>query len=354
MAMNPTQRRLAFCLIGTSFVLGQAACNSSSDNNSGGSQAPGSASPGPTPSSAPSATPSSSPANGFLWNQVSEQTECGGTDPSECAGFYGFTISNDGTYEIGPSPSGVVMQGTLTTSEFGLINRDASLVAGETLGSEYTCESSQFTPATQDNIGILFPGQSTGTVVYQQELATQGSNCFLGAGPNEVQLHSDMRALMLNLYTLPFPPVASPSPSFSPSPTPSESVTPSPSPSPSSSGVSTEGTAIATGTWGGEHVKLDETKTEAKFTFECAKGQTTGPIEVNSDGKFSVAGTYSITGGPEIQGAPQKFSATYTGTVEDNTMDLTVTYTDANGQRQQTPYELDFGDKGTLNQLCIE
>ena len=35
-------------------------------------------------------------------------------------------------------------------------------------------------------------------------------------------------------------------------------------------------------------------------------------------------------------------------------MNLTVTYTNASGQKQQTTYKLIFGDRGTLNQLCIE
>jgi len=351
--MNSFQKRwLELSLICTSIVLGQAACS-----NNGVSEpvppppvipAPGTASPTPAPSPSPSASPSSSPSSGFAWNQVSEQTECETGTPNSCLGFYGFTVENDGTYEIGPSPSGFVLHGTLNASEFAMINRDATQLSTETLGSDYTCESGQFTPGVQDNVGVLFPGESTGTVVYQQELATQGSNCFLGAGPNALQLHTDMHALLTELYTLPFPPSASPSPS----PSPSESISPSPSPSPSASTIS--GTPIQNGTWGGNHVRLTETSTSAKFTFECASGQIQGPITVNASGQFSATGIYTLRGGIQIQGVSQQFPATFSGSVEDGTMDLTVAYTDGAGHHQRTQYQLDLGDNGILSQLCIE
>ena len=231
--------------------------------------------------------PISSPAPGFSWNELSEQTECGPTDPSECPGFYGFTVLNDGSYLVGPTPDGSVKRGLLTAGEFSMLNRDASLLAGEELGSEYTCDSSQYTPGIQDNIGVLFPGDTSGTVVFQGELATQGSNCYLGAGPNALQLHSDMHALLSELYPVPFPSASSPSPS--------PSVQPSPSPSPTSSGTDE---AIQTGTWGGEHVQLKETKKNATFTFDCATGQIQAPILVDSNGYFSMSGSYTLQNGP--------------------------------------------------------
>lgn len=347
--MKPSDSSLSHRLLGLSLLcsltmLGQAAC---SQGNSvpipQGSPQPRVASPtpAPSPSTSPSG-PSSSPSPGFAWNAVSEQTECGATAPGECPGFYGFTVYNDGTYLIGPASNGEALNGSLSPGEFSIVNRDAVLPAGEQLGDQYICESSQYTANAADNVGVLFPGDSTGTVVFQGELATQGSNCYLGAGPNALQLHSDMHALLSELYPIPFP-------------SPSSSVTPSPSPSASPSpSESATGGPIQNGIWGGEHVQLNETRVGASFTFECAGGQTNGPIEVSFNGSFSISGTYSKHGGPIIVGIPQQFKATYSGTVEDDTMDLTVTYTDASRQLHKIPYELIYGEKGTLSELCIE
>jgi hypothetical protein len=99
---------------------------------------------------------------------------------------------------------------------------------------------------------------------------------------------------------------------------------------------------------------LIETSTAANFTFECASGKTPGPITVNADGQFSATGIYTLRGGPQIQGVSQQFPATFTGSVEDRSMDLTVAYTDGAGHQQRTQYQLDLGDNGVISQLCIE
>jgi hypothetical protein len=51
------------------------------------------------------------------WTSVSERTACEALDPSMCPGLYGFTIDSAGNYVAGPSPTAVVVKGTITADE---------------------------------------------------------------------------------------------------------------------------------------------------------------------------------------------------------------------------------------------
>ena len=84
--------------------------------------------------------------------------------------------------------------------------------------------------------------------------------------------------------------------------------------------------AVAAGTWGGEHIILEVTDKGADVEFDCAHGQITQPMALDSHGHFDVAGTFSPEhGGPvrrdeETTAAPARYSGHVTG----DTMELTI------------------------------
>jgi hypothetical protein len=77
-------------------------------------------------------------------------------------------------------------------------------------------------------------------------------------------------------------------------------------------------------TWGGAHVRMEVTNDGATLEFDCATGSITEPLP--SEGKFSVKGTFTPEhGGPIRQNeASRTTPATYSGTIEGDTMDLRI------------------------------
>jgi hypothetical protein len=91
---------------------------------------------------------------------------------------------------------------------------------------------------------------------------------------------------------------------------------------------------IATGTWGGDHIRLDVASSGATTEYDCAHGTIDEPIVVDNNGRFSVSGTHTAEhGGPVRNDDPQdRHPARYDGRVVGDTMELTVTVADT-GQR---------------------
>jgi len=91
---------------------------------------------------------------------------------------------------------------------------------------------------------------------------------------------------------------------------------------------------IATGTWGGDHIRVDVASTGATTEYDCAHGTIDQPIVVDSSGRFSVSGTHTPEhGGPVRTDDPQdRHPARYDGRVVGDMMELTVTVIDT-GQR---------------------
>jgi len=88
-----------------------------------------------------------------------------------------------------------------------------------------------------------------------------------------------------------------------------------------------DGSAVASGAWGGEHIVLEVSERGAEAEFDCAHGQVTQPMMLDKHGDFDVAGTFTPEhGGPvrreeNVTAAP----ARYSGHVDGHTMSLTVT-----------------------------
>ncbi|MDQ2977323.1 MAG: hypothetical protein M3R69_18170 [Acidobacteriota bacterium] len=89
---------------------------------------------------------------------------------------------------------------------------------------------------------------------------------------------------------------------------------------------------LATGTWGGQHIRVVIGSGSATIEYDCAHGIIAGPLTFNTNGNFTWKGSHSREhGGPtrigeQYQGEP----AVYSGSVKGDTMTLTVTLAKTN------------------------
>jgi hypothetical protein len=101
---------------------------------------------------------------------------------------------------------------------------------------------------------------------------------------------------------------------------------------PPGSGTPVPGTAPLTeGRWGGTGLQMDVRSDGAHIEFDCARAEIKQPLMTRPDGSFEWVGTYvQEHGGPVLIDDSQGRPARFTGTVSNNVMTLTITYTDDN------------------------
>jgi hypothetical protein len=150
------------------------------------------------------ATQSPQKEQGPAW-ELNYQATCMGTgaatDPSSCAGAYGFTVNADGTYQVGPGPRGEVIKGKLDHDDFtSLTTLTSSLVGGNSVLSTESCNGG-FSRAEDYTLTLVKHGKK------KEVLNKKGANLcslHLEAQPAE-DLHNEIIDLTEKYYTLPFP-----------------------------------------------------------------------------------------------------------------------------------------------------
>ena len=103
---------------------------------------------------------------------------------------------------------------------------------------------------------------------------------------------------------------------------------------------------IAQGAWGGEHISMKVEAKSATIEYDCASGVIDGPLIVDSNGHFNLRGTHKMErGGPvRLNDEPKPIPATYTGSINGNTMTLTLKLADA----EDETFTLEKGKTGEL------
>ena len=103
---------------------------------------------------------------------------------------------------------------------------------------------------------------------------------------------------------------------------------------------------IATGVWGGQHINLEADEKSATIEYDCANGSIDGPLVVDGNGKFSWRGTHRMERGGPIRAdeKSKEYPATYTGSVNGNTMTLTLRVSDMD----EETFTLEKGKPGDL------
>ncbi len=102
--------------------------------------------------------------------------------------------------------------------------------------------------------------------------------------------------------------------------------------------------------WGGDHVRLEVTRNGAELEFDCATGTITEPLP-DTDGTFSLKGTFTPErGGPTRDGETSRSDATYSGTIENDTMSLRIVLAgaDRDQDREAATYVLVKGRLGRV------
>ena len=101
------------------------------------------------------------------------------------------------------------------------------------------------------------------------------------------------------------------------------------------------------GEWGGTHISMDVGEHSATIEYDCATGEINGPLKVDDEGKFQLPGTFTPErGGPVRAGeTPQSQPATYSGTINGNTMTLILK---VSGVDETETFTLERGKPGRL------
>lgn len=82
---------------------------------------------------------------------------------------------------------------------------------------------------------------------------------------------------------------------------------------------------LATGTWGGQSIRIAVRNGSAAIEYDCANGTITGPLTLDGKGNFRWKGTHARErGGPTRMGDSQGEPAIYSGSVKGSTLTLTV------------------------------
>jgi hypothetical protein len=105
---------------------------------------------------------------------------------------------------------------------------------------------------------------------------------------------------------------------------------------------------LATGIWGGQHIRIDVTRDTARIEYDCATGTIGGPLTLNSKGQFTWRGFHTREHGGPIRSdeTANKQPAVYSGWVKGTSMSLTVKLADT-GETLST-FTLRRGNSGRV------
>ena len=60
---------------------------------------------------------------------------------------------------------------------------------------------------------------------------------------------------------------------------------------------------IATGLWGGQHIRIDVGEKSATVEYDCASGVINGPLVVDENGNFNLRGIHKMERGGPVRAA---------------------------------------------------
>ena len=105
---------------------------------------------------------------------------------------------------------------------------------------------------------------------------------------------------------------------------------------------------LATGIWGGEHIRVEVTDSGADIEFDCAHGSIDQPIVLDSTGTFDVKGKYTPQHGGPIRSdeANNDRVVRYVGMVKDQ--ELTLTISSDNPKETIGTFTLTHGNEGKV------
>jgi hypothetical protein len=105
---------------------------------------------------------------------------------------------------------------------------------------------------------------------------------------------------------------------------------------------------LSNGSWGGQHIQFEVSDGAVSIEYDCAHGSIAGPLTFDNQGRFSWRGTYTRErGGPvRLRDKVDNQPATYSGSIKDDTMTLTVRLENASVEPQT--FTLNRGSVGRV------
>jgi hypothetical protein len=104
---------------------------------------------------------------------------------------------------------------------------------------------------------------------------------------------------------------------------------------------------MKSGSWGGQGISITVEDDAATIEYDCATGKISGPLKVDTNGRFALNGTHVREhGGPIREGERSEVPASYTGWTDGKKMTLRVTATDS--KEVIGDYELEYGRAGRV------
>src|SRR5689334_22368704 len=109
-----------------------------------------------------------------------------------------------------------------------------------------------------------------------------------------------------------------------------------------------DGGRLASGVWGGEHIRIEVSDAGATVEHDCAHAEIEQPVALDAQGRFDSKATYTVErGGPVRRDQPPaQRPARYAGRVNGDTLTLTVTLTDTD--EDAGTYTLTRGSDGRV------
>ena len=104
---------------------------------------------------------------------------------------------------------------------------------------------------------------------------------------------------------------------------------------------------IPKGVWGGPHINMDVGESSVTIEYDCAHGAIHRPFVVDGSGGFNLRGTFTAERGGPVRAdeTPRERPATYSGTIKENTMTLTLK---VDGEDESETFTLEKGKPGEL------
>ncbi len=105
---------------------------------------------------------------------------------------------------------------------------------------------------------------------------------------------------------------------------------------------------LATGVWGGQHIRAEVTDRGADIEFDCAHGAIDQPIVLDGKGSFDVKGKFNTEHPGPVRKDEESNDrlARYVGHVKDQ--ELTLTITDAGTKETIGSFTLTHGSDGRI------
>jgi hypothetical protein len=141
------------------------------------------------------------PPNQQQWTSIQQSAVCPNLPNQDCLGFYGFTVNQDGSYQVGPTDLGVMVGGELTSEELAVVNSDLQAVFNTGDGAITNCGSA--IPAGGVSITEVSASGSSSLVEAQYDVP--GSYCWEGSEIAITRLILDLGRMLQEYYPNPFP-----------------------------------------------------------------------------------------------------------------------------------------------------